>query len=101
MDRTVTIQELIVTVNELTVSDVRDWLKSMSEREDFDIVNAGLFKAENCTIDDLLFMTDIDKAELDQLTPTQIILIIDKAKKVNPHFFALRAMIVENAHQSI
>jgi len=97
MDFSVTIERhnLTITVKELTVGDVRDWLRSLSDLQGFDAVDAALFQDEGCSIDDLLRMTDIEKSELDQLAPADVVKIIDKCKKVNPHFFRFRAAMVE------
>lgn len=97
MDFAVTLERhnLTVTVKELTVADVRAWLRSLTDLNGFDAVDAALFQDEGCSIDDLLRMTDIDRAELDQLPPADVVKIIDKCKKVNPHFFRFRAAMVE------
>lgn len=102
MDYTVTLERhnLTVTVKELTVSDVRAWLRSMSDLKGFDAVNAALFQDDGCSIDDILRMTDIDSAELDQLPPADVVKIIEKCKKVNPHFFRFRAAMVEIGGQA-
>ncbi|SFM71313.1 hypothetical protein [Marinobacter pelagius] len=97
MDRAVTLERhnLTVTVKELTVADVRDWLRSLQDLQEFDAVNAALFQEEGASIDDVLRMTDLDKAELDQLPPADVVKVIDKCKQVNPHFFRFRAAMIE------
>lgn len=97
MDRTVTLEQknLTVTVRELTVADVRDWLRQMHEEPKLDAVDAILFQEEGAAIDDVLRMTDLDAAELDQLTPAEVARVIEKCKKVNPHFFRFRATLID------
>ncbi|MDX1816118.1 MAG: hypothetical protein R3180_00260 [Marinobacter sp.] len=103
MDRTVTLEHhnLTVAVRELTVADIRSWLRSMQDMDTVDVVNAGLFEAEGCSLDDVLMMTDIDRQELEQLTPADISLVIEKCRKVNTHFFRFRAAMVEFGSSSL
>lgn len=97
MDYSITLERhnLTVTVKELTVADVRAWLRSLADLQGFDAVDAALFQEEGASIDDLLRMTDIDRTELDQLPPADVVKIIEKCKKVNPHFFRFRAAMVQ------
>ena len=94
MERTVTIRDIKVTVRELTVADVRAWIKQMSEGVAFDLVGDGLFQEENGSLHDVLVMTDLDANEAEQMTPAEISTILEKCRKVNPHFFILRRGIV-------
>lgn len=97
MDFSVTLErhELTVTVKELTVADIRQWLKSLQDLEGLDVVNAALFQDEGASIDDVLRMTDLDSAEIEQLTPAEVSKVLEKCKKANPHFFRFRAAMVE------
>ena len=97
MDYSVTLErhDMKVTVKELTVADIRAWLKSIQELTKVDVVDAALFQEEGASIDDVLRMTDLDAAEIDQLTPAEVAKIIEKCRKVNPHFFRFRAEMVE------
>ena len=101
MDYSITLERhnLTVTVKELTVADVRAWLRSLSDLNGFDAVDAVLFQDDGASVDDVLRMTDIDRAELDQLPPADVVKIIDKCKKVNPHFFRFRAAMVQIGQQ--
>jgi len=97
MERTVTLEHLnlTVTVKELTVGDIRTWLREIQELKGFDLVDGALFQEEGASIDDLLRMTSLDKAEVDQLTPADLAKVLEKCKKVNPHFFRFRAAVLE------
>jgi cyanate lyase len=97
MERTVTLEQhnLTVRVKELTVADIRSWLRAMQDMGAVDVVNAGLFDEEGASIDDVLMMTDLDREELEQLTPAEVSQVIEKCKRVNPHFFRFRAAMVE------
>lgn len=100
MERTVTIREVKVTVKELTVADVRAWLKEMSQGVALDLVGDGLFQDQNGSLRDVLLMTDADAGELDQMTPAEVSQILDKCQKVNPHFFTLRARLIRDGEQT-
>lgn len=97
MERTVTLEKhsLTVTVRELTVADIRGWLKGISEGEKFNLVNAALFQDEGVSLDDVLMMTSLDPGELEQLTPAEVVKIIEKCREANPHFFSFRASMIE------
>lgn len=97
MDRTVTLdhRNLTVTVAELTVGDIRDWLREVQELQGFDLVDGALFQEEGASIDDVLRMTDLDKGEIDRLTPADLAKVLEKCRKVNPHFFRFRAAVLE------
>ncbi len=97
MERTVSLEQhnLVVNVRELTVGDIRNWLRDMQELKEFDLVDGALFQEDGASIDDLLRITDLDKAEIDKLPPNDLSKVIAKCKVVNPHFFRFRAAVVE------
>lgn len=101
MERTVTLarREMTVTVRELTVADVRQWLEDMQDISQMNVVNAVLFEEDGASLDDVLRMTDLDAGEVEQLTPREVAEVIAKCKKVNPHFFRFRTAMVEIGNQ--
>ncbi|WP_311969347.1 hypothetical protein [Pseudomonas baltica] len=81
------IGDLRVICRELTVMQVRKWLEEASQPTSLDTVSAVLFK--DCTISDILRMTDLTDEAIDQLRPSQVEVVIDTCKGLNPHFFGL------------
>lgn len=79
--------DLSVICRELTVLQVRKWLEDASQPAGMDTVSAVLFK--DCSIDDIVRMTDLSEAAIDQLRPSQVEAIIATCKELNPHFFGL------------
>lgn len=86
------IGERTVTVRELTVREVRDWAVQ---------VDTGLLSLDgvdelmlpDCSLADLQRMSDADGDLLDTLTPSELEPIAEAARKLNPHFFRLRAAL--------
>jgi hypothetical protein len=81
------IGELRVICRELTVMQVRKWLEDAGKTQSLDIVSSALFP--ECTLDDLMRMTDLNADAVDQLRPSQVETVIGLCKELNPHFFAL------------
>lgn len=87
-----------ITVNELTVAQVRELINEAAGGES-DVVNATLI--EGVDFNQLLKMTDLTANELDAMTPSQIQQVADAAKKVNRHFFTLWGRIMAIASQTL
>jgi hypothetical protein len=88
----VTIGERTVTVRELTVREVRDWaLRVDAGLIPLDAV--GQFALPDCTLSDLIEMSDATAELLDDLAPSELEQIAEVARKLNPHFFKLRAAL--------
>lgn len=82
-----------VAIKELTVGEIRQWLKSLeSGGASLDVVGSTLF--EELTFDDLVRFTDLDRASLDAWKPSELRQLIDKIKAVNADFFLLRSRLV-------
>lgn len=79
-----------VQVKELTVGDIRRWLASKETPDG--LVDSLLF--EEVSLSDLEFLTDLDAAAVDALTPTEIEKILALAKEVNQAFFVMRERTV-------
>lgn len=88
---------LSVTVFELTVGDIRNWLRDLESLDKGDLVDAGLF--DDLTLAELERMTDLAMSTIDELPPSQIDELIAVAKELNPRFFALRGRLVEAGRQ--
>ncbi len=77
-------------VRELTVGEIRQWLASKTEAGD--VVDSLLF--EEVALSDLAFLTDLDAAAVDALTPSDVARLVAVAKEINAAFFAMRERTV-------
>jgi hypothetical protein len=85
-----------VLVNELTTSDVRDWMRQV-ELGILPIDPAGDALFEDVSLDDIARMTTADREWLAEFGPSELRPLADLCKQVNPHFFRLRA-VYQAAH---
>jgi hypothetical protein len=91
-DKTIELDGRAVTLKELTVADIRAWLKSLENTEaDFDLIGSALI--DGASMADLTIMTDISHTEIEALTPSEIRRVFDACKEVNSDFFALRGRL--------
>ncbi|UZR30792.1 hypothetical protein [Methylococcus mesophilus] len=85
-----------VVVRELTVGEVRAWLKDANaELDRNDLVALALFA--DITLDDLTRFSDLSRAELDAMLPSELDKVREAAKSLNPHFFGLRERLANAA----
>ena len=89
--RQVQIGERTITVRELTFAEVRDWLVETEAGADQDPLHA--LALDDCGLADLTRMCDASAAEFESCTPSDIAPLVDAAKKLNPHFFRVRAAL--------
>lgn len=85
--RNLKINEKTVEVNELSVSQVRDWIKESASKRIDDPVDYLLF--DDFVVSELTCFTNLNAAEIEELTPRELRLVVDAVKEVNPHFFEL------------
>ncbi|MBF0131008.1 MAG: hypothetical protein HQL75_00265 [Magnetococcales bacterium] len=94
--KTVTIGEppREVTIHETTVADMRRWLVWFEKANDgkWDTVTHGLFA--DISLTDLGFMTNLSQEEIDNFVPSELGLLVETCKEVNPGFFSLRERAV-------
>lgn len=83
--------ERSVTVRELTVGEVRDWLVETEAGSNDDPIQA--LALEECGLADLSRMSDIDADALEGFAPSELAPIVAACKKLNPHFFRVRAAL--------
>jgi hypothetical protein len=91
-----------VKVRELTIAEIREWLAKaqVSEGEGTpDVVTMLLFN--DLSLDEMQEFTDITSEEISGATPSQLEEIKEFCKKVNSHFFALRAQLMEIGLQAM
>ncbi|WP_165669325.1 hypothetical protein [Metapseudomonas otitidis] len=87
-----------IQCRELTVAEIRDWLKSMEARAvEPDLVRDSLLP--DFTLDDLERMTDATAEQLGGMTPSELRELGEDCKAVNPDFFDLRERIGEAGRQ--
>jgi hypothetical protein len=77
-----------VQVMELTVAEIRAWLKD-SGMVSGDLVDAALF--ENFSLPDVVRMTDLTTESIATLTPSDIHQVMAVCEEVNADFFAMRS----------
>ena len=76
---------------ELTVGEVRAWEQALTSA-DFDGVDELLIA--ECSLADIVLMSNYSKADLDELKPSELKTLVVKIKEVNPDFFAMRETLL-------
>lgn len=94
--RDVRIADYDVKVKELTLGEIRAWLKE-SATAPGDVVDATIF--EDFDVQDLRYMTDLQADQLDTLTPSECRALAAICQEVNADFFAMRKRVVTAGHQ--
>ena len=90
--REVTVGGRSVHVKELTVGEVRAWLRGATSSGS-DIVDALLF--EEFDPPGILQMTDLTLEQFDQLLPSEIRALAEHCRELNPDFFSMRRRMVK------
>ena len=80
-----------VTVRELTVREVRDWLTAQEVARESDVI--GALALDECSLDDLAHMSDISAVDLEGYAPSELVDLVSLCKALNPHFFKVRAAL--------
>lgn len=88
--RPLTVIGIPVTVRELTLREVRDWLTEVEAGERTDPVHALAFEGFNLA--DLAKMIDVPVGQLEG-APSDLEELITTCKALNPHFFRVRAAL--------
>jgi len=84
----VTIGDRAVTVSELSVAKVRNWVVESEAGAAVDPLRAFVF--DDCSLDDLARMCDMTAEDMEQFGPLELSPLRDKCKAFNPHFFRVR-----------
>jgi hypothetical protein len=87
-----------VQVRELTVGEIRAWLKDAGAASG-DVVDATLF--EDFSLDDLTRMSSLDAAAMEALTPSEVAVVAAAAREVNADFFGMRGRLVQIGRQIV
>lgn len=89
----VSIGDRRVTVRELSVTEVRDWIAEHETGQvPIDPVRAMVF--DDCSLDDLARMCDMPADSMEEFGPVALGPLHDACKALNPHFFKLREALV-------
>lgn len=83
---------LTATCIEMTVGQVRDWMKALEARTKGDMV--GDLLHPDIRFFDLEFMTDLKPEHIDMLTQSDLNKIVETCKGLNPHFFGLMGRVL-------
>ena len=81
-----------VAVRELSISEVRNWVVETEAGASVDPLRALVF--DDCSLDDLARMCDLQAAEMEQFGPLELAPLRDKCKAFNPHFFKVREALI-------
>ena len=94
MPATIQVQlgERTVTVRELTVREVRDWLTSL-EKGVAPVDAGGEFVWDDCSLQDLVRMSDAPLEFFDDFARSDLEPIREAARSLNSHFFGTRAAV--------
>lgn len=94
-----------VTVHELTVSQMREYLAQAETQRQVMIDPIIDLLFEDCSLRDVVAMSDLDLADFDAMTPAEIQQVIDACRDINPHFFGMarrsRELIERLASQTL
>ena len=83
-----TVGSRIVTVNELTVTQVREWLNQVTPKDaELDVVAEMLF--DDCNFATIVRMTNLSVEDLEEMVPSEIREVVRKCQEVNAHFFGM------------
>jgi hypothetical protein len=87
----VELPDLLVTVRELTVAEVRDWVAELEAGAKVDPLRSLVFG--DCGLDDLARMCDVSAGSLERFGNSDLEPLRDACKALNPHFFRVRAAL--------
>lgn len=90
LSQTLQLGALRITGRELTIREVRDWALSV-EQGLIEVDPIASMALEEASLQDLEFMTDKTVAEMEALAPSELADVVAMCRKLNPHFFRLRA----------
>lgn len=89
--KTVAIAGIDVLVREITVGQVRDWLRDLDAQGD--AVDVCLF--DDISLPDLYRMTSLTREQADVMAPRQLREVVEAARALNADFFAMRARLAQ------
>jgi hypothetical protein len=79
----------LVTIRELTVADMRQWWADVQAGiGSGDPVDGGLF--DDISLSDVARMTDLTADDMAPMAPSELRVVVDACREVNPDFFRLQ-----------
>ena len=89
LTKTIEVGDQAVHVKEITVAELRQWWAEVQAGAGGgDAVDGALFA--DLSLTDLARMTSLTSEVIDTLAPSEIRLVIDACREVNPDFFAMQ-----------
>lgn len=89
---TVPLDDLVVTVKELTVTEVRNWFMDVDAgRVAFEPATERLF--EDCSLIELRLMCDLADDDAGRFGASELQPVLDEAKRLNGFFFRTRELV--------
>ncbi len=82
-----------IVVRELTFAEVRSWLAEEDVKQFRDPIAVMAF--EDIGLDDIAHMVDVSATDLEKYRPSELEPVIAAARRLNPHFFRLRAALMQ------
>lgn len=84
---------LAVTVRELTVGEIRAWLKEVqSQSPEIDVVDVMLLR--DVSLQDVARLTSLTHAQIETVGPSKLKEVVAVAREINDAFFDLRARLL-------
>lgn len=93
VERKVTLSCGELTVRELTVGEIRAWLREMERMDQAELDVLGLALFEDCSFEDLQRLSDITPDQIEALPQSEVRELIAACREVNADFFAMRRRI--------
>lgn len=90
LTQAVTVAGLTVIVKELTIREVREWALKV-EHGLIALDPVRHLALDECSIQDISIMSDAADGALDDLAPSELGPLVEACRKLNPHFFRVRA----------
>lgn len=97
----ITFHGIQVTVKELTVGEVRHWMMDFvttdkskdNQSSDKLFIDQGFL--QEFGLSDIIRMTDMKLCQLDAFSPSELKVITEKCKELNPDFFSMRRRVLD------
>lgn len=101
--KTLTVGDKDVTVNELSVNEVRNWMADTESAAENDALMIDLddILFEDVRLSDLAVMSDQSIDQLREMRPSQLREIADVCRDVNEHFFSAADRIMPALQKAV
>ena len=98
-NKTLKLADRTVEVHELSVSEVRAWMKeaeaSLSEKSDQEIDSIALLLINDISFEDIARMSNLKVEDMDNMFPSDIALVAAACRDVNNVFFGMMSRLRE------